>query len=101
MFLNFLETQRGRLDVTYQMLWFCLFDTQVETYWGFPDGSAVKNLPGMQETQETLVQSLGWQDPLEEGMGTHSRQPILAWRIPWAEEPGGPQSIGLQRISHN
>ena len=50
MFLNFPETQRGRLYVTYKMLWFCLFDTQVETYWGFPDGSAVKNLPGMQET---------------------------------------------------
>ena len=48
MFLNFPETQRGRLYVTYKM-WFCLFDTQVETYWGFPDGSAVKNLPGMQE----------------------------------------------------
>ena len=44
----------------------------------------VKNLPAMQETQ---VQSLGWEDPLEEGMAAHSR--ILAWRISWTEEPGG------------
>ena len=43
----------------------------------------VKNLPGMQETQ---VQSLGWEDPLEKGMATHSS--ILAWEIPWTEEPG-------------
>ena len=43
--------------------------------------------------------SLGWEDPLEEGMATHSS--ILAWRIPWAEEPGGLQSIGLQRIGHD
>ena len=52
----------------------------------------VKNLPAMQETQETWVQSLGWEDPLEEGMATHSS--ILAWRIPWREEPGGLQSMG-------
>ena len=44
--------------------------------------------------QETQVQSLGWGDPLEEGMTTHSR--ILAWEIPWTEEPGGLQSMGLQ-----
>ena len=48
----------------------------------------VKNLP---EMQETLVQSLGWEDPLEKGTGTHSS--ILAWRIPWTEEPGGLQSM--------
>ena len=56
---------------------------------GFAGGSAVKNPPAM---QETLVRSLGQEDPLEEGMATHCR--ILAWRIPWAEEPGGLQSIG-------
>ena len=50
----------------------------------------VKNPPAMQKTQ---VQSLGWEDPLEEGMATHSR--ILAWRVPWTEEPGGLQSLGL------
>ena len=49
----------------------------------------VKNLPAMRETQ---VQSLGQEDPLEKGMATHSS--ILAWRIPWTEEPGGLQSIG-------
>ena len=53
----------------------------------------------MQETQERQVMSLGWEDPLEEGMATHSS--ILAWRIPWTEEPGGLQSIGLQRVRHD
>ena len=50
-----------------------------------------KNLPTM---QETCVRSLGWEDPLEKGMTAHSS--ILAWRIPWTEEPGGLQSIGSQ-----
>ena len=59
----------------------------------------VKNLPAIQELQETGVQSLGWEDPLEEGMATHSS--ILVWEIPWTEEPGGLQSIGLQRIRHD
>jgi len=54
---------------------------------GFPGSSVVKNLPAV---QETLVQSLGWEDTLEEGMATHSN--ILAWRIPWTEEPGRLQS---------
>ena len=56
----------------------------------------VKNPPAMHETQ---VQSLGQEDPLEKGMTTHSS--ILAWRIPWTEEPGGMQSMGLQRVPHN
>ena len=47
----------------------------------------VKNLPAVQESQETQVRSLGWEDPLEEGMVTHSI--ILAWRIPWTKEPDG------------
>ena len=51
---------------------------------GFPGGSVVKNLPAMQEMQ---VQSLGQKDPLEEEMATHSS--VLAWGIPWTEEPGG------------
>ena len=63
------------------------------------NSSAVKNLPAMQETQETWVQSLGWEDPLEEGMATDSS--ILAWRIPWTEEPGGLQPKGSQRVRHN
>ena len=49
--------------------------------------------------QETQVQSLGWEDPLEEEMATHSS--ILAWRISWIEEPDGLQSMGLQRVGHD
>ena len=61
---------------------------------GFSRGSVVKNLPAnAEDTGE--VSSLGWQDPLEEEMAAHSR--ILAWRIPWTEEPGGLQSMGLQK----
>ena len=56
----------------------------------------VKNLPAV---QEIWVQSLGWKDPLEKGMATHSS--ILAWRIPWTEEPGRLQSMGLQRVRHD
>ena len=52
-----------------------------------------------QATQETWVQSLGWEDPLEEKMATHSS--MLAWRIPWTEEPGELQLIGSQRVGHN
>ena len=56
----------------------------------------VKNLPAM---QETLLWSLSQEDPLEKGMATHSS--ILAWRIPWTEEPGGLQSMGSQRVGHD
>jgi len=56
----------------------------------------VKNLPVMQETQGS---SLGWEDPLEKEMTTHSS--ILAWKIPWTEEPGGLQSMWLQRVRHD
>ena len=56
----------------------------------------VKNLSAMQETQ---VQSMSQADPLEKGMATHSS--ILAWRIPWKEEPGGLQSMGSQRVGYN
>ena len=48
--------------------------------------------------QETLVQSLGWEDPLERGMATYAS--MHAWEIPWTEEPGGLQSMGLQRVRH-
>ena len=58
----------------------------------------IKNLLAMQEPQEKRVRSLGREDPLEEEMGTHSS--TLAWRIPWTEEPGGTQSMGLQRVEH-
>ena len=56
----------------------------------------VKNLPA---TQETWVQALGREDPLEKGMAPHFS--ILAWRIPWIEEPGGLQFMGLQRVGHD
>ena len=59
----------------------------------------IKDLPAMQETQETQVQSLSGEVPLEEGMVTHSS--ILAWRIPWTEEPGGLKSMGSQRAGQN
>ena len=59
----------------------------------------VKNLPAMPEIQEMWVQSLGWKDPLEEGMETHSS--ILAWSILWTEEPGGLLSVGSQRVGHD
>ena len=53
----------------------------------------------MQEIKDMQVRSLGWEDPLEEGMATHSS--ILAWRTPWTEEPGGLQSIGPQRVGYD
>ena len=56
----------------------------------------VRNLPTM---QETWVQSLGWEDPLEKERATHSS--ILAWKIPWAEEPGRLQAIVLQTVGHD
>ena len=57
---------------------------------------SVKNLPAV---QETWVLSLGWEDPLEKEMATHSS--ILAWKISWTEEPGGLQSMGSQRVRHD
>ena len=64
----------------------------------------LKHLPAMRETRvdpwvKTRVGSLGWEDPLEKEMATHSS--ILAWRIPWREEPGRLQSTGLQRVGHD
>ena len=59
----------------------------------------VNKLPAMQKTQEKWVRSLGWKDPLEEGVAAHSS--ILAWKIPWTEEPGGLQSMGSQRVEHD
>ena len=59
-------------------------------------GVMVKNLPAMQETQ---VQSVDQEDPLEKGTATHSS--ILSWRIPWTEEPGGLRAMGLQSVGHD
>jgi len=63
---------------------------------GFPGGSVVKNPSAVQEIR---VQSLGREDSLEEGMATHSS--ILAWKIPWTEEPSGLQSMGSQRVGRD
>ena len=65
---------------------------------GFPAGQRWWTGLPMQEMQEMRVQYLGWEDPLEEGMATHSS--VLARRIPWTEGPGGLQSMGLQRVRH-
>ena len=67
----------------------------VEPGVGFPGGSGVKNLPAM---WETWVQSPGQEDPPGKGLATHSS--ILAWRIPWTEEPGSLQPRGLERVGH-
>ena len=66
---------------------------------GFCDASVVKNAPVMQKPQEAQVRPLAWEDPLEEGMATHFS--ILAWRIPWTEEPGRLQFMGLRRVGHD
>ena len=80
----------------FQWLNMLLIFIQYYTVLGFPSGSAVKNLPTMQEME---VWSLGQEDPLEKEMAAHFS--ILAWEIPWTEKPGGLQSVGLQRVKHN
>ena len=65
-------------------------------FWASLVAQSVKNLPAVQETQ---VRSLGWEDPLEKEMATHSS--ILAWKISWTQEPGGLQSMGSQRVGHD
>ena len=71
-------------------------DNPLQYYWTSLVAQMVKNLPAVEETR---VQSLDQDDPLEKGMATHSS--ILAWRVPWTEEPGGLQSMGLQRVRHD
>ena len=68
-------------------------------FWVLLVAQVIKNLPTMQESQEMRVRSLGQEDPLEEEMAPHSS--ILAWKIPWAEESGGLQSMGSQRVRHD
>ena len=79
------------------MLWQAVLYHQCHL--GSPLGVEILDLPLQSEKRqqrETWVQSLGWEDPLEKEMATHSS--ILAWRIPWTEEPGGLQSMGSQRV---
>ena len=83
-----------------ELQFICGSHTHSHVHTGFTGGSVVKNPPAMQEPQETQVQSLGcWEDPLQKGLATHSSIP--AWRRPWTEEPGGLQSVGLQRLRDN
>ena len=80
----------------YGLKWICWY-FKLSHFRGFSDGAVIKNLPAIQETQETWVWSLGWEDTLEKGMAaTHSS--ILAWEIPWTEDPWGLQFIGSQRV---
>ena len=72
------------------------FSGSLTLFWASLVAQVVKNLPAM---QKAWAQSLSWEDPLEKGMATHFS--ILAWRIPWTEETGGLQSMGLQRVRHN
>ena len=67
--------------------------------WGFPGSLVVKTALPMQEAQKTKLQSRGQEDPLEKEMATHFS--ILAWRIPWPEEPGGLYSRGSKRVGHD
>ena len=73
--------------------------TQVALVVKNPPANAGDARDGSCKRQETWVRSLSQEDPLEEGMATHSS--ILAWRIPWTEEPGGLQSAGSQRVGHD
>ena len=75
-----------------------LYLPKISTIMGFPDGSVVKKLPAVQESQERQVWSLGWEDSLEEGMA--ARSSIRAQKIPWTEEPGGLQCMGSQSTRH-
>ena len=67
--------------------------------WASQVAQMVKNPPAMQETKETWVRTLGWEDPLEKRMATNSS--ILAWEISWTGEPGRLQSMGSQRVKHD
>ena len=88
--LNSSDLGQGNRSWDPQGLW------EFSTVWDFPGSSDVKRLPTMQETR---VQSLGRKDLLEKEMATHSS--ILAWKIPWMEEPGRLQSVGSQRVGHD
>ena len=84
---------------TYIYIYICVCVCVCVCVWCFPGGSEVKNLPAVQEPREMHIWSLGQEDPLEEVMATPSS--ILAWRMPWTEEPGGLQSIASQRVGHD
>ena len=91
----------GAASKVYNILFLVLKDVQI--IWAllvhFGASLVAQRLKRLPAMRETWVRSLGWQDPLEKEMATHSS--ILAWRIPWMEEPGGLQSTGLQIVRHN
>ena len=94
LFLEYCNRWFCKILCKYPVLW---FGATIRSYYrAFLVAQLVKNPPAM---QETLVPFLGQEDPLEKGMATHSS--ILAWKIPWTEEPGRLQSMRLQRVGHN
>ena len=77
----------------------CVFVREVVHTWASQAALVVKNPPANAGGIRDMVGSLGWEDPLEKDTATHSS--VLAWRIPWTEEPGGLWSIGSQRVGHD
>ena len=90
------QLENGRARILTQVNLCIVFLSTIHTTWASLVVQMVKNLPAVLETQ---VRSLGQEDPVEKGMATHSS--ILAWRIPWTEEPGGLQPMGWQRVRHD
>ena len=90
------QLENGRARILTQVNLCIVFLSTIHTTWASLVVQTVKNLPAVLETQ---VRSLGQEDPVEKGMATHSS--ILAWRIPWTEEPGGLQPMGWQRVRHD
>ena len=84
------------LQILGELLYKFIYIARQIDRWASLVAQLVKNLPGMQEMLEIWVQFLGWEDPMEEGMATHSSN--LAWRIPWTEEPGRLHSIGCKEL---
>ena len=93
---------RGSSDPVFLTLELYQSDNRTSTnVWvvDFPGSAVVRTCLPMQEKQETQVLFLGWENPLEQDMANYPS--ILAWKIPWTEEPGGQQSMGSQRVSHD
>ena len=90
--ISYFQRTGGKKDFPSEIKLFSNITAHLYIFRGFSGGTLVKNSLAM---QEIWVQSLGQEDPLEEEMATHSS--ILAWKITWTDEPGGLQSIGLQR----
>ena len=87
------------VQILWKMVWQCLIKLNMQIPYD-PASLVAQRLKCLPAMWETWVRSLGWEDPLEKEMATHSS--ILAWRIPWTEvEPGGLQSTGSQRVGHD